>query len=584
MATQFFDFHFHPLFKKFITQYEPHFPTTRNSTDLEARINLKSFVAEKIDEWFLHILQSQSAIKDCVDGGTRLGVAALANLEFGFADSKGMMASILKSDFTKPLDRKYFHMVQNGEVSYYRMMLKELDLYRAVCKQNKNIEMICRKSHQNLKDNDAKLKLLVSLEGGHNLFRLKVGQTIQHDSMAQYAAYDQKDSFTKSMNEGPKIGINPVESLKNFMQLLWDNDMDMLYMTVTHLTHVSEQNLATHGFGMKLLKHPSFYPVGNGITPLGLNFIKACGDLKLTDSNGQKVAAPVLIDLKHLGLKSRQDLYKFRQANNIKLPLVASHIGVTGYTTNEWKQAIKENKSKVYNYQGVRSVEVEMNRKACGKWGSVVNNDFSFNPWSINLMDDDLVKVFESDGLIGVSLDVRILGFQAQIGLNSGDTAEYLSTADFQTHFPNIHLQNLPVEKLESMAVEEESWLIPTKEDRHPLCFCFNIIHIVNVGYLKGSDSLNPWDHISIGSDYDGLIEPMKICYNISSIDDLEYNLLKWLPTAAKAYYDENGGVEFLQHQLKDLPYLKSIVKKIMYENGERFVNNWLKGKPGAAE
>lgn len=584
MSTSFFDFHFHPIFKKFITQYEPYFPTQRKSHDLEARINLKNFMADKVDDWFLHILQSQSALSDCVRGGTKLGVAALANLEFGFADSKGTMASILKSDFTKPMDRKYFEMVQKGEVSYYRMMLKELDLYRAVCKQNPQIQMICRKNHKNLKDLNATLKLLVSLEGGHNLFRLKIGQTIVHDSVAQYSAYDQNDSFTKSMNDGPKMGINPIESLKNFMQLLWDNDMDMLYMTVTHLTHVTEQNLATHGFGMKMLKHPSFYPAGNGLTPLGKEFIKACGDLKLTNEKGEKVSAPVLIDLKHLGLKSRQDLYQFREANNIKLPLVASHIGVTGYSTNEWKQAIKNNKSKIYNYQGVRTVEVQTERKACGKWGSIVNNDFSFNPWSINLMDDDIVKVLESNGLLGVSLDVRILGFQAQIGLNTGDTSEYLSTADFQTHFPHISLQNLPVEKLETMAVEEESWLIPTKEDRHPLCFCFNIIHIVTVGYLRGPEGINPWNHISVGSDYDGLIEPMKVCYNILSIDDLEYNLLKWLPTAAKAYYDENGGVEFIQKDLKDLTKLKSIVKKIMYENGERFVNNWLKGKPRARE
>ncbi|MET3732155.1 hypothetical protein [Moheibacter stercoris] len=584
MSTQFFDFHFHPLFKKFITQYEAHFPTQRKTYELEARIELKNFIADKVDDWFLHILQSQSALNDCVRGGTKLGVAALANLEFGFADSKGMFASILKSNFTKPMDRKYFDMVQKGEISYYRMMLKELDLYRAVSKQNPEIQMLTRKKHQTIYDSKAKLNLLVSLEGAHNLFRLKIGQTIQHDSAAVFSAYDQKDSFTKSMNEGPKIGINPVQSLQNFMQLLWDNDMDMLYMTVTHLTHVSEQNLATHGFGMKMLKHPSFYPAGNGLTSLGKEFIKALGDLKLTNEKGEKISAPVLVDLKHLGLKSRQDLYQFRKDNKIELPLVASHIGVTGYSTNEWKQELKPNSAKIYNYQGVRSVEIEMERKSCGKWGSFVNQNFSFNPWSINLMDDDIVKVLESNGLIGVSLDVRILGFQAQIGLNTGDASEYISTADFQTHFPHINLQNLPVEKLETMAIQEESWLIPTKEDRHPLCFCFNIIHIVTVGYLRGPEGINPWNHISVGSDYDGLIEPMKICHNIQSIDDLEYNLLKWLPTAAKAYYDENGGVEFLQHELKNLTYLKSIVKKIMYENGERFVNNWLKGQPGASE
>lgn len=586
MANQYFDFHFHPLFKKFITQYEPHFPTNRKNDELVGRIALKNVIAEKVDEIILHILQSQAAIKDCIEGQTHIGISALANLEYGFADSKGATASILKSNFTKPLDQQYFDMVKRGEISYYRLMLKELDLYRAVSQQNPKVQMLCRKLHKNVKDTGTKaqLNLLISLEGGHNLFRLKVGQTVQPDTIAENQSYKQDDSFTQSMLAGSDMGINPVASFKEFMQLLWDNKMDMMYFTVTHLTHVAEQYLATHGFGMKLLKHPSFYPAGNGITPLGFELIKACNELQLKDDQGNMVAAPVLIDIKHLGLKSRQDLYKYRADNNIKLPLVASHIGVTGYTMNEWKQELKTNKCKVIQHEGVRAVEIQMERKNSGKWGSIMNRDFSFNPWSINMMDEDILQVLDSNGLIGISLDVRILGFQALIGLNSGDQSEYLSTADFQTHFPNIHLHNLPITPTETMQAATESWLVPTKEDRHPLCFCFNIIHIINIGLLRGEEGLNPWNHICIGSDYDGLIEPLKICYDISSIKDLEYNLLKWLPTAAKAYYDENGGVESIQHELKDLQTLKKLVKKIMYENGARFVNNWLQGKSGAAE
>lgn len=113
------------------------------------------------------------------------------------------------------------------------------------------------------------------------------------------------------------------------MQLLWDNDMDMMYMTITHLTHIAEQNLATHAFGLKMLQHSAFYPTGNGISRMGYELIKAFSDLKLTDNEGKFVKAPVLADIKHLGLKSRMDLYAFRKSNNIKDPLVASHMGVT---------------------------------------------------------------------------------------------------------------------------------------------------------------------------------------------------------------------------------------------------------------
>lgn len=582
--TDFFDLHFHPTFKKFITRYEAQFPSNRSAGELEERIRLKNKIAELTDEWFLHILQSQSAVGDCINSGVRVGNAALANLEYGFAASRGFLASILKSSFTKPMDQKYFETVENGEISYYRMMLKELDLYRRISDGDKRVGMICRKKYKSLDEmpNESKLKLLISLEGGHNLFRLKIGQTLNHDSMAPYSAYDQGDSFVKSMNRGTAIGIDPAKSLKDFMQLLWDNGMDMMYMTITHLTHIAEQHLATHAFGLKMLQHPAFYPTGNGISRMGYELISALSGLRLRDDEGKSVKAPVLADIKHLGLKSRMDLYAFRKSNKIKDPLVASHMGVTGYSVNEWKEAIEPEKSKIFSTGGVKSVEVRTERKSCGKWGSFINNQFSFNPWSINLMDEDIVEVIDSNGLIGLNLDVRIIGFQSKFGLSSGDTSEFLSTSDFQTHFPNIRFQNLEEGRFEMMQEQLESWTIPTKEERHPLCLCFNIIHIVSVAMLKSKNSKDPWNHICIGSDYDGMIEPMKICYNVTGIDDLEYNLLKWLPIAAKAYYEENGGVEAIQHELTDLNKLKSKVRKIMFENGIRFVNNWLAGKAGA--
>lgn len=48
------------------------------------------------------------------------------------------------------MDQKYFELVERGEISYYRMMLKELDLYRQISKGDNRVEMICRKLHKNL--------------------------------------------------------------------------------------------------------------------------------------------------------------------------------------------------------------------------------------------------------------------------------------------------------------------------------------------------------------------------------------------------------------------------------------------------
>ena len=177
-----------------------------------------------------------------------------------------------------------------------------------------------------------------------------------------------------------------------------------------------------------------------------------------------------------------------------------------------------------------------------------------------------------------MSLDVRILGFQSEYGISLTSENEYLSTADFHTHFPQITVKNLPLNTMESMISENESWLIPTKEDRHPLSFCFNIIHIIQVGLLK-TDIAEPWNQICLGSDFDGLIEPLKISPDISSLEELEANMIKWIPVAEKAYVNENGGTRILFG--KSTAELKKIVRGIMYENGKNFIDRWLNNFAG---
>ena len=592
MEKQYFDLHLHPLFKNFISKYDNLVPPpTKKYDDLAKPIRMSNAITGVLDELFIHILKSQSSIDQCIKGKVSYAVASIVNLEYGFADSRGFFGNILKSKFSNPLDKIFFEKVRNGEVSYYRLMLMELSLYDQL--QNFPGSEISIMSRNNSKKNaEKKLNLILSLEGAHNLSKMMVGNPLKIDfvpdrivdekrktklskvvgNMWREMIVDVEGGENPSKNHHQNVALN----FENFYHSLSKDKLDLLYLTLTHLTHINEQFLATHAFGMKMLKHPSFYPFGNGITTIGYDVIEKCYSMK----NHEGENRPVLIDMKHLGLKSRQDYYAYRKNLLVKnpqyqsIPIIASHIGVTGYTYNEWKNALKRNSCAVYNYEGARAISLEMDKKKCGKWGSFVNNDFTFNPWSINLMDEDITEILESNGILGMSLDVRILGFQSEYGISLASENEFLSTADFQTHFPQIVVKNLPVNTMESMISENESWLIPTKEDRHPLAFCFNIIHVIQVGLLK-TENEEPWKHICLGSDFDGLIEPLKVSPDISSLDELEANLIKWLPVAEKAYVKENGGKCILTE--KNTAQLKQIVRGIMFENGKNFVQKWLK-------
>ena len=591
MEKKYFDLHLHPLFKNFLSHYDVAIPpTTRTLEELTQPVRMSNALTSVVDELFIHILKSQSSIQQCKTGNVNYAVAAIVNLEFGFADSRGFFGNILKSKFSNPLDKIYFEKVRNGEVSYYRLMLMELSLYKLL-RDNKesNITILSRNDTKKASENG--LNIILSLEGSHNFSKLMIGNPLKIDFIEDQFTDSTKtkklsqtaDNLWKEMivdtenGEDPTANYNqnPAANLEKFYKSLSREKMDLLYITLTHLTHINEQFLATHAFGMKMLKHPSFYPFGNGITTIGYEVIKKCYSM----TNDKDQYRPIIVDVKHLGLKSRQDFYAFRKSLIIEekkyenIPIIASHIGVTGYTNNEWKNALKRNNCTVYNYEGARAVSIEMDKKNCGKWGSFVNNDFTFNPWSINLMDEDITEILNSNGILGMSLDVRILGFQSEYGISLTSENEFLSTADFHTHFPQIAVKNLPINTMESMISENESWLIPTKEDRHPLSFCFNIIHIIQVGLLK-TDIEEPWKQICLGSDFDGLIEPLKISPDISSLEELEANMIKWLPVAEKAYVNENGGTRILFG--KSTADLKKIVRGIMFENGKIFIERWL--------
>ena len=102
---------------------------------------------------------------------------------------------------------------------------------------------------------------------------------------------------------------------------------------------------------------------------------------------------------------------------------------------------------------------------------------------------------------------------------------------------------------------------------------------MVSVGLL--TTDTNPWEHICIGSDFDGLIDPVKICRDISKMPDLETDVLRWLPVAEKAYLEQNGGPQLIPKGANgevNMEGLKKLVRRILFENGKNFIEReWLK-------
>ncbi len=585
----YFDLHFHPVAKNHLGKYDEKMPRENGMVTLTATIEMSKGFMDFTDEVILRMLESQCSVEQLKKGKLTLGVAAISALEFGIASSKGFFSDLMKNGLTKPFDKDYFDAVKEGKVSYLNLFLKEIEQYRKLRVLNESREHT-EESRVNIlgRFNDSKTlekdipNIVFGIEGGHNLCPKKIGNALEYDTFKNFGEGEFFDPKIKSLKDPAKV-------LESMVTALWDAQMDVLYLTLTHLTHIPEQHLATHAFGTKLLKHPSFYPFGNGLSDLGKKLIDKAYTLE--HSTGKH--SPVLIDIKHMSLKSRLDLYRYREEtrgvevknkgaqkqkdtknrNYTKIPLIATHVGVTGYSINDWKSNLDHKKCVNHVDQGIKTIKICTTPKVAGYWGSGVKTGFTYNPCTINLMDEDIVAVVESGGLIGVGLDVRLLGHESKPE-QTIDTSEFLTTGDYMTHFPYSSIRSLDFADAEELR-SEEAWLIPTERKMHPLSFCFNIVHILAVIGLKTNPEKKPEKYICVGSDFDGFIEPLNICGGSDQMKELESNMLKWLPVAAKRYQRENGGTADLFKVTKKKKKLKKIVAAILYESGTDFLKEW---------
>jgi hypothetical protein len=254
-----------------------------------------------------------------------------------------------------------------------------------------------------------------------------------------------------------------------------------------------------------------------------------------------------------MSLEARKQYYDVlnNEYGSEKIPILVSHGGVTGVS-----------------YENMPVVKC----KCCCRWTKVQYYQpdglmgTHFNPWSINLYDEEIKKIVDSDGLIGLNLDKRILGARQK---KRSELIEYFSRKERSSirfrehHVPISHIQpqgvvlssvemlnNKIEEKLkeylrkiirrpdqllayqnlyneiEQLYNQLRSMPVPsTDEDIKHLCN--NILHIVRIAGDKA------WKHICIGSDFDGLISAVECCRNASVFNNLASELKRWLPIMA---------------------------------------------------
>jgi microsomal dipeptidase-like Zn-dependent dipeptidase len=522
----FFDFHCHPGLK---TLFLP-----QDGNQISAWHNISP-----PDHIIGDILESQSSLKQLVEeGNINLLCLTLYPPEIGILDQFLLKTGTIV--YNRFLDRKRLEEMVTLTISYQQVFAQELANISSRPRVEDDINPAKKlrflKSWAEYDANDLDtLHVVFNFEGGHAFYDLKNKiQDIEHVIQ----------NFNSFINKGYKV----------------------LYLTPSHLT---PNEYMTHAYGNKLLSKGPLLPKGIGITVFGKRLI----------NNAFK--KNVLIDVKHMSLVSRRIFYIFRKQYFPDMPIIASHIGLTGesWTVFEANRGVINPRKKSYGYK----ISWLKNK------GELEGTHFF--PLSINFYNEDIREVLESDGLIGISMDVRILGGKGKAGdlqkdFYSQEEYELLTSADAEERIEELYQQfvtenidnsNLMLnvtnpephdlddlrdvdEELKEI-FERDKKKVNAEEYKYHLRLVINqLMHIWKITDWEGMS--HPWNNICVGSDFDGLIQTIQCCRNSTEFSSFAHALKEQLTLVLPQYPK-------IEHSAE------AIIDNFMFNNGRKFLEKW---------
>jgi hypothetical protein len=241
-----------------------------------------------------------------------------------------------------------------------------------------------------------------------------------------------------------------------------------------------------------------------GITEAGKAVIKELIDIRMTD-DGQMVK-PVLIDIKHMSRKARLDYFSMldNEFAPIAVPVLCSHGAVNGLSAAEGPQR-----------------------------NTAIAGEGVFNEISINMYDDELLRIESSGGVFGIQLDERRIGSKQALRKAKG------------------------------------SWT------RRDMLYKWSRLvwqQIQHVAELMDANDRYAWGIQCLGTDFDGVIDPINGYWTADTLDDLDDYLLKH----AYNYLNETHGPCPLKQARNRNAQAEEVVDRIMTGNALNFFSKIL--------
>jgi hypothetical protein len=561
----FFDAHFHPTLKKLFANPEtsissselPVFSPWRTITkhDLLEGFNAISLARCLIKPFVESTLVSQSSLVQVTNSKYKLAVAVL------FCPDKGLLDLVFNNrEFKKIVDRGRF-----GDFLVSKQFIKLMQANDAFSTIKRDLELIERE------------------ESGKKVIKLRIPDfnPSTDDALALVFSIEGLHSLRSRLDDQNMDMIIP-DILRNLDSLLEANRI--VTINITHIdngnTIFANQAYAVDGFREAGLNETNLRPVGLGLTGAGRKIALAL------------YKREILPDIKHMSWLARRQLYEFRKMNDIKAPIVCSHAGFTGCWFNN--TAFNESISDFILQLGVsRKVNKKpQHRVILAKPNPyLTGSGVGFNASSINLFNEDIAEILESQGLIGISLDQRILGFsefqdgdnftsQNVVTLEDNGELKVLSDSEFISDnefvvLPEYNRISQRIDKVRSGVItfdRKTGNSTDIKNFFQPRHFFLQIVHAMQVARTIGSlINVSKGEEkaiqmltqtLCIGSDFDGLVDGLDCCKDATEISSLKHRFVE----------DFEDFLDDLGFSFPEGLSAMNVANRIFYENGRDFV------------
>ena len=321
-----------------------------------------------------------------------------------------------------------------------------------------------------------------------------------------------------------------------------------------NVCHMQQNQFCNHAHGIQFFNPSYFYPTLKGITTWGTEMIGLMNSKK------------ILVDIKHMSLKARREIYTLYNPNGdnkFKQPLICTHAGTTGLSIKDRVKYLLNqpvDKGLVYEVTYLKPLSQHF------------ENTYH-NCSSINLYNEDIENILLSGGIIGVSFDQRILGFADESvipGLTVPHDLEYISHQEAEfflgpqpTALP-VWPDDTNVWTAEDFEDIDQSLLIET----HRRFLVNNIIHILWVANKNSSLKIqDAAKQICLGTDFDGLINAIDCCKDTTGMSDLKKDMKS----------DLKKGLSKISVNID----ADKLLDDIFYNNGKNFMLKRLKEMNG---